>query len=60
MRKCWIFNLKLNDFLTFVTSQTNGSEKLLANLQTLKQSIEKQTAETISYKTSFHGDINYK
>jgi very-short-patch-repair endonuclease/KaiC/GvpD/RAD55 family RecA-like ATPase len=49
-----IFNLKLNDFLNFVTSQTNGSEKLLANLQTLKRSIEKQTAETISYKTWYH------
>ena len=49
-----IFNLKLNDFLTFVTSQTNGSEKLLANLQTLKQSIENQIADTISYKTWFN------
>ena len=49
-----IFNLKLNNFLNFVTSQTNGSEKLLANLQTLKRSIEKQTAETISYKTWYH------
>lgn len=49
-----IFNLKLNNFLTFVTSQTNGVEKHLDNLQVLKKSIEKQTAETISYKTWYH------
>ena len=53
-----IFNLKLNDFLTFVTSQTNGSEKLLTKLQTLKRSIEKLTAETISYKTWYHKSRN--
>ncbi len=49
-----IFYLKLNDFLTHVTSLTNGSEHLLNKLQDLKRSIEKQTAETISYKTWFY------
>jgi very-short-patch-repair endonuclease len=49
-----IFYLKLNNFLTHVTSMTNGSEKLLNKLQDLKRSIEKQTSETISYKTWYY------
>ena len=49
-----IFFLKINDFLTYVTNQTKGSDKLLSNLQTIKRSIEKQTADIISYKTWYH------
>ena len=49
-----IFYLKINDFLTSVTNQTKGSEKLLSNLQTIKSSIEKQTVDIISYKTWYH------
>lgn len=53
-----IFYLKINDFLTVVTNQTKGSDKLLSNLQTIKRSIEKQTADIISYKTWYHKSKN--
>ncbi len=53
-----IFFLKINDFLTAVTNQTKGSDKLLSNLQTIKRSIEKQTADIISYKTWYHKSKN--
>lgn len=49
-----IFYLKLNNFLTHVTSLTKGSEQHLNNLQDLKRSIEKQTSEIISYKTWYY------
>ncbi len=49
-----IFHQKLDSFLTYITALTNGSDKLLSNLQIIKKSIEKQTAETISYKTWYH------
>ena len=49
-----IFFLKINDFLTTVTNKTKGSEKLLSDLQAIKRSIEKQTADIISYKTWYH------
>lgn len=53
-----IFFLKLNSFLEATTNETRGSEKLLSNLQTIKQSIEKQTADIISYKTWYHKSKN--
>lgn len=53
-----IFFLKINDFLTSVTNQTKGSEKLLSNLQIIKRRIEKQTADIISYKTWYHKSKN--
>ncbi|MBI1225919.1 MAG: AAA family ATPase [Bacteroidetes bacterium] len=49
-----LFFLKIDDFLSFTTVQTKGSEKLLSDLQTIKRNIEKQTADIIAYKTWFH------
>lgn len=53
-----IFFLKVNSFLEAITNETKGSEKLLSNLQTIKRSIEKQTADIISYKTWYHKSKN--
>lgn len=53
-----IFFLKVNNFLEGITNETKGSEKLLSNLQTVKRSIEKQTADIISYKTWYHKSKN--
>ena len=53
-----IFFLKVNNFLEAITNETKGSEKLLSNLQTVKRSIEKQTADIISYKTWYHKSKN--
>lgn len=49
-----IFYFKLNSFLSFVTSQTKGSDKLLDNLKSFKDGIEKHTADLISYKTWYN------
>jgi very-short-patch-repair endonuclease len=49
-----LFFLKIDDFLSFTTVQTKGSEKLLSDLQTIKRNVEKQTAELIAYKTWYH------
>lgn len=53
-----IFFLKTNSFLEAITNETKGSEKLLSTLQTIKRSIEKQTADIISYKTWYHKSKN--
>ena len=49
-----LFFLKIDDFLSFITVQTKGSEELLSDLQTIKRNIEKQTADIIAYKTWFY------
>jgi very-short-patch-repair endonuclease len=56
-----IFYLKINSFLTLVTNQTKGSDKLLSDLQSIKESIQKQTVDIISYKTWYHKskNVNY-
>lgn len=53
-----IFFLKVNNFLEEVTNDTKGSEKLLSAVQGIKRSIEKQTADIISYKTWFNKSKN--
>jgi very-short-patch-repair endonuclease len=53
-----IFFLKVNNFLEVITNETKGSEKLLSNLQAVKRSIERQTADIISYKTWYHKSKN--
>ena len=53
-----IFFLKINDFLNAVSKQTKGSDKLLLNLHSIKLSIEKQTADIISYKAWYHKSKN--
>ncbi|KXK41723.1 MAG: hypothetical protein UZ11_BCD004001695 [Bacteroidetes bacterium OLB11] len=53
-----IFFLKVNNFLEAITNETKGSEKLLSDLQGIKQNIEKQTADIISYKTWYHKSKN--
>jgi very-short-patch-repair endonuclease len=49
-----IFFLKLDNFLSNITIQTQGSEKLLSDLQTIKRNIAKQTADLIVYKTWYY------
>ena len=57
-----IFFLKIDNFLSNVTVQTEGSEKLLSDLQIIKRNIETQTADLIVYKTWHHKSkqVNYE
>ena len=49
-----LFYAKITAFLNHIVNKTKGSDALLAQMQTVKRGIERQTAELISYKAWFN------
>lgn len=49
-----LFFIKIDSFLASITDQTKHSSKLLSDLHTIKQTIQRQTTKLIAYKTWHH------